>query len=164
MEATNSSNYWTLIRELKKHSTCTHHLDIVAEYEHVGVYERPYGVCTCGKHGIVVHNIIRHKPTGKIVDPVGSSCIGYFSRELNTEFKTAHSKYIKTKRERIATEPVTFGMYRGKTFYQLAKDDPSYAAWLLTLNKYTTNRGNPCYSPDNKEIRRLLQKGIRDHS
>lgn len=163
-EPKKSSHYWKLINELKKHSTKTHHTDIIEEFEYVSTYERVWGVCTCGKVGIVEHNIIRNKRTGETVDPIGSSCIGYFSGDLKRDFKSGQAEYMKAKRERIASELVYIGESRGITLYELAKKDPGRAAWLLAVNKFTTDRSNPCYHPDNKEKRRQLEKGIRDHA
>ena len=158
---TYSRNYWKLIKALRPHSTSTYHLDILKEWSHVAFWECTHiGQCKCGKGGIVEHNAIAHKDTKHVVEPVGSSCISYFPKDVQLQFKGARDGYLREKEVRIANTRVGWGKYAHKTFHQLAKDDPQYAEWLLKIPKYTSKPSHPLSHPDHKEIRRLLKKGI----
>ena len=56
-----------------------------------------------------------------------------------------------------------WGKYAHLTFLQLALQDAQYAQWLLSISKYTTKTRHACFHPDNKEICKLLKKGIEQN-
>jgi hypothetical protein len=164
-EPTYSRNYWKLIKALRQHSRSTHHLDVLKEWNHLKFWECNHiGECQCGKAGIVEHNSIVHRESQHLIEPIGSSCIGYFPDEVQMQFKEARDEYLYKKKIRIANTPVGWGTYAHKTFYQLAKDDPQYAQWLLNIPKYTSKPSHQLFHPDHKEIRRLLKMGIEQGS
>ena len=163
-EPTFSRNYWKLIEALREHSRSTYHLDVQKEWNHLKFWEGKHtGECQCGKTGIVEHNTIVHKDSQRIIEPIGSSCIGYFPDEMQMQFKEARDEYLHKKKLRIANTQVGWGKYANKTFYQLGQQDPLYAQWLLKIPKYTSKPSHPLFHPDHKEIRKLLQKGM-EHS
>ena len=156
-----SRNFKTLVAHLRQFSISDSQEEIVAEWEHLRFWECAIvGVCRCSKAGIVEHNAITHKATGLVVEPIGSSCIRLFPEDMQTEFKGARDSYMLNKRTRIASMKVGWGKYAHLTFLQLALQDAQYAQWLLSIPKYTTKTRHACFQPDNKEICKLLKKGI----
>ena len=156
-----SRNFKILVAHLRQHSISKDPQELVKEWEHLRLWEcKEVGVCRCSKTGIVEHNAIVHRLTGLVVEPIGSSCIKMFPEDMRVQFKDAHDSYMLNKRTRIASMKVGWGKYTHLTFLQLALQDAQYAQWLLSISKYTTKTRHACFHPDNKEIRKLLKKGI----
>jgi hypothetical protein len=159
-----SRNFKTLVAHLRQFSISDSQEEIVAEWEHLRFWEcTKVGVCRCSKTGIVEHNAIIHKATGLVVEPIGSSCIRLFPEDMQEQFKEARDDYLQQKRNRIAKMKVGWGKYAHMTFLKLALHDSQYAEWLLGIPKYTAKTRHPCFHPDNKEIRKLLKKGIEQN-
>jgi hypothetical protein len=159
-----SRNFKILVAHLRQHSISKDPQEVVKEWEHLRLWEcKEVGVCRCSKTGIVEHNAIVHRLTGLVVEPIGSSCIKMFPEDMRVQFKDAHDAYICKKRARVASMKVGWGKHAHLTFLQLALQDAQYAQWLLSISKYTTKTRHACFHPDNKEIRKLLKKGIEQN-
>ena len=161
-EPTLSRNYWKLVKAILPHSVSKHHATALAEWEHARFHEcQNTGRCLCGKRGIVEHNTIVHRLSGQTVHPIGSACIQYFPEEMRLQFKEAKTGYMYEKMMRIGNMTVGWGKYAHLTFYQLARQDPNYAEWLLSIPKYTSKTTHDKFHPDNKIIRLFLKRGIK---
>ena len=60
-------------------------------------------------------------------------------RELDREIEKAKEREREEEREETKTRMITFGIYTGKTYYDLSQD-LSYSNWILEQENFTDKR------------------------
>jgi len=155
-------NFSKLISHLQPYCVSDKPDEILEEWNHWTTWEEKGGVCRCGKKGIRFRASIKHKESGCIIDPIGSSCINYFPAQLQTDYRQSIKDYLEEKRERIASTPLGWGEYKHLTPFKIGIEHPDTAQWYLTRTKLTTDIHSKYWHMDNDIIKEQLKKGIKN--
>lgn len=135
-------DFRNLLDALREHSVIQEEerwQEMLEEWKYLQHYAED-DTCLCGKKHILYCHEVVHRDTGKVMGPIGSSCIDRFDEDFQTAAKAAEKAEkakIKHEEDGQIIVPANFKKptVRGKTRIQVWEEQPGYIEWMLDNEK-----------------------------